>query len=873
VKKNKSLRLRHYQIYSYAFVSLIPLLFIALFILAFIIKDMKDNFTQRIDLLSQGIRGQIQLYMNQPLTSLNTISNMIDESGPGNGNNINQLLNANIRESHYFEAIYLLDARGTIISAGLNPQKENYRRDLIGINLGHKKEFQAVQATQKPQWSDTFLSLASGKISLTLYVPAGKNILAADINLNTLSQFIYRLSSPPLLTMIIDRNGAILFHPDPEYVGKSIMLNDIPLVAKALQGEEQTGQFLLSGEKYIGSTRVLSPTGWISLIAEPNKRFFSLLIIPLTIIASGICGAIILTLLLAFLRSRKLTTPLMEITRQSSIIADGDYSHSLPPSAISELQQLSNSINHMGISIQKREAELREKELKYRELVENTSNLVLRLNSRTIISYANNALYQLTELPYGAAIGMPFQNCLLAEDWPAIDNLLRQWVAEGEQSGSAECRMTNKHNATYQLLLTFNLHYALDGSLLDINIIGHDMTVRYQIEQQEKEIEEKQQRSQKMELLGMMAGGVAHDLNNILSGIINFPEMLLMQLDPGDPMCRPLESIRSSGERAAAVVADLLTIARGSAAVRENLNLNLIIGGYLSAPEFLKLREIHPHVRFKFVQDAELWPCLCSQTHIEKTLMNLIINAFEAIKEDGQVDVTTANIPAEALAQLTDELAPGPYVSFIIRDSGKGISQDDIKRIFEPFFSKKGLGRSGTGIGLTVAWNSIKEHGGTILVNSSCNGTEFTVLLPASNATTNEPSTATDPLQLKGSGQHILVVDDEEALREIAVNMLQILNYRASSVPSGEKALEFLETIPVDLVLLDMQMDPGINGKETYALIKKRNPDQKALIVTGYSSSEDVQATLEEGAGGFIKKPYNLQALGIAVYNELATSD
>lgn len=865
----KTHTLRKSLITSHILVSLIPLCFIALFILLFIVRNAKEDFMVRIDMLSKGIRGQIELFMDQPLTSLNTIASMLYDLKTASEDNISRILNSHIRESLIFESIYLLNPAGEVINAGLPEEREQYRPDLIGIHLGHKKEFQAVRVTGRSQWSDTFLSLVSGKISLTLYVPTGKNVLAADINLTTLAQFIYRLSSDTVVTMVIDSNGAIIFHPNPDLVGKSIMLNDIELVTAALAGKEEVGHFTLQGKSFLGSTSIIEHTGWVSLIAEPAEKFSSFLIVPLLIFGSGICAAVGLSLVLAVLRAQKLSRPLTEITAKSSIIAQGDYTNPVPPNSFSELQQLADSINQMAAAIQKREAELRDKELNYRELVENTSNLVLRLDRNFIISYANHTIHRLTGIPIANAIGKPFQMCIAADDWQFLEKSIRSWVDDRVESNDVECRIRHKNGKSSHLLLSFNLHYNDEGSLTDLNIIGHDITVRYEIEQQQKELEMKRQQSHKMELLGLMAGGVAHDLNNILAGIINYPELLLLDLDKDNPLRGPLMAIQKSGERAAAVVADLLTIARGSAAVHETTDLNHLANNYFTTPEFQKLRDLHPDIGLTFTPCPDLWSCNCSPIHIEKTIMNLVMNAFEAIKTHGRVEVTTANITPEELADTAADQPPGQYVAMTVRDTGKGISQADQKRIFEPFFSKKGLGRSGTGLGLTVAWNSVREHGGAIIVKSNSSGTQFTVLLPALSEAPVSQKQPEEAAHLRGNGEHILVVDDEESLREIACNMLKLLDYKTSSVKSGEEALTFLRATPVDLVLLDMQMDPGMNGRETYSRIKKDNPLQKALIATGYSTSKDVEDTLREGAGAFIKKPYNLLSLGHAVHKVL----
>ncbi len=858
--------LRQSFIASHILVGLIPLAFIAVFFLLFIIRSAREDFMVKIDLLSKSTRGQIQLFLEQPLTSLNTISNILPDSAR-HSETVTRLLNTYMQESPYFESIYILNNSGKVINVGLPLDREQYRMDLTGITLGHKKEFKTVLKTGHPEWSDTFLSLSSGKISLTLWVPAGGDIMAADINLSTLAQHINHLRTDRVVTMVIDKNGTVMVHPDMNIVGKHIMVNDIDIVSSALAGKEGIGSFQFLGRSFIGATHIIQPAGWIALIAAPAAQFTEYLSIPLLIIGGGICSCVVLSLLLAIFKAKRLARPLIDITAKSGIIARGEYSLSLPESSYTELQQLSDSIRHMARAIRKREHELREKEITYRELVENTSNLVLRLDRDLAIVYANHTIERFTGVSAPDMIGMKLIDIIAADDQPLFTNALTTWTKDHISSGTVECRLPTPENGPDRhLLLTMNLHYNSSGKLEDLSVIGHDITARYQIEKQNKKMEEQQQMSQKMELLGLMAGGVAHDLNNILAGIINYPELLLTKLQPHDPLRPPIEAIKKSGERAAAVVADLLTVARDSASVHTLTDLNTLIAGYLSTPEFKKLQDLYPHVGFSFHPCTDIWACNCSPIHIEKTLMNLITNAFEAVKTDGIVEISTANVnPADLPPEKKADLKSLPCVAFTVKDSGEGIPPADLKRIFEPFFSKKGLGRSGTGLGLTVSWNTVQEHGGTITVHNDRNGTLFAVYLPADLESPKPAAKSVREKQHQGNGEHILVVDDEEDLREIGVEMLELLGYKGSAVGSGEEAIEFLHHTPVDLILLDMQMDPGMNGKETYKEIKKLYPRQKALIATGFSTSDDVEATLLEGAGSFIKKPFGLQDLAKAV--------
>lgn len=377
--------------------------------------------------------------------------------------------------------------------------------------------------------------------------------------------------------------------------------------------------------------------------------------------------------------------------------------------------------------------------------------------------------------------------------------------------------------------------------------------------------------SEKMAAIGTMAGGVAHDLNNILAGIVSYPDLLLMQLPLDSGLRESIEVIRESGTRAAAVVSDLLTTARGVAYNTVLFDVNYLIEKHLKSPEFKALLQRYPDVRVRTRLAPHLRYTKCSPIHIEKALMNLSTNAFEAIREEGDLVISTENITVGPEDNISRSLRPGEYVAVKVSDSGPGIPEGDLERVFEPFYTRKVLGRSGSGLGLAVVWGTAQEHGGTVIAESDGGGAIFTMYLPASAETAAGPTESEPPSldELKGSGT-VLVVDDEFQIRHIATRMLTMLGYSVEAVSSGEEALELLRTRSVDLVILDMIMDPGMNGYKTYREICAIHPGQKALISSGYSEHKDVEKSMKLGVGGFLKKPYTVEQLGAAAKKALA---
>ncbi len=381
-------------------------------------------------------------------------------------------------------------------------------------------------------------------------------------------------------------------------------------------------------------------------------------------------------------------------------------------------------------------------------------------------------------------------------------------------------------------------------------------------------------RSRKMEALGVLAGGVAHDLNNVLSAIVGYPDLILATLAADSPQRRYIEAIRESGLKASEIVQDLLTLARRGVVQPMVLDLNRLIEHYLASPEYIKLRTHNPDIKVEVGLAPDLFLIKGSQVHLQKTIMNLIVNAAEAQLQGGVIRVATENRYLEQPLPGYEQVKEGEYAVLRVADAGTGISAADLEHIFEPFFSKKTLGRSGTGLGMTVVWGTVQDHNGYINVSTTeGQGTVFELYFPATReAATPEGATA-GLAAYQGSGQTLLVVDDILEQRQLAKAILDQLGYRTRTAASGEEALEYLAGQQVDLLLLDMIMTPGMDGLTTYQQALARNPQQKAIIVSGYAETDRVQAAMDLGARRYVKKPYTLIGLAVAVQEALQSPE
>jgi PAS domain S-box-containing protein len=399
---------------------------------------------------------------------------------------------------------------------------------------------------------------------------------------------------------------------------------------------------------------------------------------------------------------------------------------------------------------------LKESEEKYRSMMEAMIEPIVICSPDFRVEYMNPAMIRRTGRD---AIG---EHC-----YKALHDLEEKcpWCMHDktQQGEYLELEIVSpKDNRSYHISQAPIAHG--DGSVSKLTIF-RDIT-------EMRETQAQLYRAQKMEAMGLLAGGVAHDLNNILSGIVSYPELLLMDLPEDSPLWKPIKTIQESGMRAADVVADLLTIARGVATGKETLNLNTLITEYLESPEYQKLDKTHSFVNFETELDSDLLNMSGSSTHIKKTLMNLVINASEAIEGRGTVTISSMNRYLDEPLKGYEGIRTGEYAVLSVSDDGSGIIPQDLERIFEPFYTKKVMGRSGTGLGLAVVWNTVQDHNGYINVESSKKRTVFELYFPVTRKDVSDEKEKTPLENYLGHGEKILVVDDEERQRVIACGIL-----------------------------------------------------------------------------------------------------
>jgi PAS domain S-box-containing protein len=534
-----------------------------------------------------------------------------------------------------------------------------------------------------------------------------------------------------------------------------------------------------------------------------------------------------------------------------------------------EFQLLGQSANRMLEERKKAEEGLRESQDRFQSLFSNMAEGVA-MHELILDESGKPADYRIVDInpQYERLLGLRRTQIIGKSAIEAYDT--REVPYLGEYSKVALSGIPSKFETYFTPLdRHFEISIVARGNRGFATIFS-DVTSRKLAEEERRRLEDRLQRAEKMEAMGTLAGGVAHDLNNVLGIVVGYSELLLNDSGESSSARSKAMQIFKGGQRAAAIVQDLLTLARRGVSNRKVLNLNNIVLECWNFPEFTKISSYHPNIRIKTDLEANLLNISGSAVHLGKSLMNLVSNAAEAMPEGGAITIKTGNQYLDKPVSGYDEVREGDYVVLSVSDTGEGIPASDLKRIFEPFYTKKVMGRSGTGLGLAVIWGTVKDHLGYINVESQeGKGTIFTLYFPVTREEISQEQVSISAAEYMGNGESILVVDDVKEQRELAGTMLKKLNYTVVSVSSGEEAVEYLKQNAVGLVILDMIMDPGMDGLDTYAKILEIHPHQRAIIVSGFSETERVSRTQALGAGTYVKKPYVLENLGLAVRKEL----
>jgi PAS domain S-box-containing protein len=505
------------------------------------------------------------------------------------------------------------------------------------------------------------------------------------------------------------------------------------------------------------------------------------------------------------------------------------------------------------------EEALRQSEEKFRTLIESTLDIIFTVDERGIITYVNPRFGEVTGYSVSELIGCFFTEIVAPECIKSVVDHFEHGM-RGETVPIYEIVLIHKNGNRIPVEFLETTLYDADGNAISRFGVGRDISERIRVQEEKRRLESQLQQAQKMEAVGTLAGGIAHDFNNILMGIQGNVSLMILDMDQAHPDYDRLKNVEKYVRNGAELTKQLLGFGRGGKYEVRLIYLNdLIIN---SSDMFGRTRkEIKIHRKLQ----KNIWPVEVDQGQIDQVLLNLYVNASQAMPGGGELYIETTNINLNENDVMLYDIQPGKYVKLSVTDTGIGMDESTMQRIFEPFFTTKEMGR-GTGLGLASSYGIIKNHGGIIDVHSEKDiGSTFDIYLPASTKEIVEKVLHTEAKISKGD-ETILLVDDEDIIVDTVTELLRALGYKVITAKSGKDALEIFKNSGnhIGLVILGMIM-PDMNGEKVYDILKTMNPDVKVLLSSGYSIAGSATKILEKDCDGFIQKPFDLEHLSAKI--------
>jgi PAS domain S-box-containing protein len=479
--------------------------------------------------------------------------------------------------------------------------------------------------------------------------------------------------------------------------------------------------------------------------------------------------------------------------------------------------------------------------------VENKAGAIIITDLDGIIQFVNPEFERMTGYPRVDVVG---RNISLLEDGLYAPSFLGQtgdFLKRGE-TWQGRVLIKKKDDSLFESEVTYSPVKDKAGAITNFVVIQRDITHDVHLEKQLRQ-------AQKMEAIGTLAGGIAHDFNNLLMGIQGNISLSLSEIGPDSPLYKNLKNIEQYVHNGVELTRQLLGFARGGKYEVRLTDINRLL-----REQNLLFRRTNKAVLFKTDYEHDLWSVEADQDQIEQVILNLYMNAFQAMPQGGTLEIRTENVTVEEDHYTPYRISAGDYIKITISDTGVGMDENTQRRIFDPFFTTKDMGR-GTGLGLASVYGIVKNHGGFINVFSQKGqGTRFEIYLPASKEGRLQKQLMVEDYH--SGHKTVLLVDDEEMIIDVGKRMLNKLGYEVLTAMNGEEAVEIYQTHKhkINLVILDMVM-PKASGGDTFDRLKKINPAIKVILCSGYSIDGQATQILNRGCDAFIQKPFNLQTL------------
>jgi two-component system cell cycle sensor histidine kinase/response regulator CckA len=640
----------------------------------------------------------------------------------------------------------------------------------------------------------------------------------------------------------------LLAAPKPSGSGSAPRLSDLQGPASEL--EPLAGRRYVAGAFPLATGRGSAQVGRLLLLQdwEPTQQFLDELQQQLLI-----AGTVIFALALgsAFGFSRRLTRPLKEIATAAGQIAAGDWERQVPLRGGAEVTTLAAAFNEMTSS-------LRRSYERFHSVTDSARDAIVSTDPDGRITFWNRSAQTIFGCLEIDALGQPLTQFITEEDRAAYLETVAPLLAaaEGPTRGrTIDITAVRPGGAPFPA--EFSVSCSSHEARLSLTAVVRDVTERKKAEEVLRQRDQELRQAQKMEAIGRLAGGVAHDFNNLLTAIRGYGELMMDTLGEADARREDMGEILKAADSAAGLTRQLLAFSRRERIVAHPVALD----GILTGTEKMLRRVIGEDVELVCVSEQPLGFVRADNGQLEQVLMNLAVNARDAMPGGGQIRIALSNV----------EVDGRPYVQLAVSDTGTGMDAETASHIFEPFFTTKRLGH-GTGLGLATVYGIVQQSEGTIDVDTGPEkGTTFRILLPQVPRGDVQPSSAPQAKPSSQASETVLVVEDDERVRALVSNILKKDGYRVLEAEHAEQAAEVAEGYhePIDLLLTDVVM-PGRNGRELAELIVRRRPTTRVLFMSGYSNDAVLLRGVSATGAQFIQKPFTIDALTAKVRDVLA---
>lgn len=852
---------------------IMPILVLGLFVLSFgtylyvnnlIEKEFSRNMLTTTGKTADGINTWLKTLILEPETIASTTAAKVinTDFSQIDSQNINRhkILHENYPD--IFQDIYAANKAGEYHTV----HEENGVYSMFVGSVANRDYFKSIMAGGPAQITPPLVSRTTGVPTIFIVAPIKdekdqpQGLVGAGISLSYIQVVAQGLKAYQTgYGVVLDKDGRLIYHPDKDLVMQKKLTEFEDQTVRELGDRMVAGgsgmfSYTYKGQKKMAFYQPIPVTGWSVATVVPEAELFAAAVRLLWVMAGITLLLTVIVCVIILIAASRLTKPLHELALHAHQIAAGN----LNPGVLSvkhhdEVGTLTETFNLMTSNLHQAMEVLRNSENAFRSMVENIS---IGIGRSQIVPHSryiqvNPAMVKILE--YGS------EEELLSV---YVDELYKEpqemslFVGEIKKNGfvkDMELCFLKKNGATIWCSVTANADYDEHGEIKWINSFIEDITER-------KKLAEQLRQSQKMEAIGTLAGGVAHDFNNILTAIIGYSSLCKMLADKNSRISTYIDDILDASERATHLTQSLLAFSRKQMISLNQVDLNELVK---KIDRFL-VRIIGEDIDFKTDLCAENLCVLADAAQIEQVLMNLVTNARDAMPDGGIISINTERVDV-LKATMNRDLKQGSYVVISISDNGFGMDEITRQRIFEPFFTTKEVGK-GTGLGLSIVYGIVKQHNGDISVYSEPgSGTTFKIYLPLIDSKAEYADFA-PMVQIVGGTETILVAEDDQTVRQLYREVLEARGYRIIEAADGEEAVaRYLENHgSIQLLLFDVIM-PKKNGKEAFDEIRKINSGIRAIFSSGYTADIISQKGLGDDSINLVSKPVHPAALAAKV--------